>query len=118
MKKKMNLGLFEPESEGDGSEEEFHCQQYRRMIMCQMVGLFAYFMYVSNSIIGGNYMFKNEGTEYFKINILNCNNILNITDLTVSHSIYSTVAHSRKVVSHKMIISFGICGVRSTNGAG
>lgn len=54
MKKKMNLGLFEPESEGDGSEEEFHCQQYRKMIMCQMVGLFAYFMYVSNCIIGGN----------------------------------------------------------------
>lgn len=51
-------------------------------------------------------MFKNEGTEHFKIHILNCNNILNITDLTVSHSVYSTVAHSRKVVSHKMINQF------------
>ncbi len=33
MKKKRNLRLFEPESEGDGSEDGVHCQLYRRIIM-------------------------------------------------------------------------------------
>ncbi len=51
MKKKRNLRLFEPESEGDGSEYGVHCQLYRRMIMWQMVRLLAYFMYVSNCTI-------------------------------------------------------------------